>query len=270
MSLFGGIFSLSIWGYIIVALILTHITIAAVTIYLHRAQAHRALVLRAPLSHFFRFWLWLTTGMVTKEWVAIHRKHHAKCEMDGDPHSPIVWLRNVHGRSKRALYMIGFVLWRGVRMYVKESHVAETMEKHGAGTPDDAIERNLYSRYPKTGILVMLFADVILFGVLPGLLIWIVQMIWIPIFAAGIINGVGHFWGYRNFNSCHRKTGIPDSSKNIFPWGVLIGGEELHNNHHANELSPKLSVKWFEFDICWLYIRIFQLFGQVQSLRPHV
>ncbi len=265
--LFAGVFSLPWWGYILTALLLTHVTITAVTIYLHRAEAHHALVLGPHLAHFYRFWLWLTTGMVTKEWVAIHRKHHAKCEMEGDPHSPVVWLLGVEGRFRRMWKMCEFVFWRGVRMYVEESRVKETMERHGAGTPNDWIERNLYSRFPKFGILfTMPLVNFILFG-LPGLLVWIVQAIWIPVFAAGIINGVGHFFGYRNFESCHRKTGVIDSSRNIVPWGILIGGEELHNNHHANELSAKLSAKWFEFDIGWLYIRLFHKLGLVKSIR---
>ncbi len=264
-----GIFSLSIWGYVLVALVFTHITITGVTIYLHRAQAHRSLELGFVLSHFYRLWLWLSTGMVTREWVAIHRKHHAKCEMEDDPHSPIIWLRGIEGRAKRALYMCWWVLWRGVRQYVRESHISETMEKHGAGTPNDWIERNLYARFPKCGIIVMMLINIICFGVIAGSLIWLVQVIWIPVFAAGIINGVGHFVGYRNVESYHRITGVVDSSRNILPWGILIGGEELHNNHHANELSPKLSSKWYEFDIGWLYIRVFQFFGLIKSIRRH-
>ncbi len=267
MYFFEGIFALTHWGHLWVALALTHVTIVAVTLFLHRAQAHRALVLRAPLEHFFRFWLWLTTGMVTKEFVAIHRKHHARCEMDGDPHSPIVWLCDVHGQWRRAIAMCWWVVWRGVRKYVVESHVEETMQKHGAGTPDDWIERNLYSRFPKLGILVMLALNTLLFGVVAGPMIWFVQIIWIPVLAAGVINGVGHFVGYRNFESRHRRTGVVDSSRNISPWGILIGGEELHNNHHAHELSAKLSVKWYEFDIGWLYIRIFQICGLIASIR---
>lgn len=249
------------------ALLLTHVTIISVTIYLHRAEAHRALTLRKPLAHFFRFWLWLTTGMVTKEWVAIHRKHHARCEMDGDPHSPIVWLRETRGKGRRFASMAWFIVWAGVMMYVRESRNTETLAKHGAGTPDDWIERNLYSRFSKMGTLLLLpILDVTLFG-WPGAVIWVAQAVWIPIFAAGIVNGVGHFWGYRNFDSRHRKTGIADSSRNIFPWGILIGGEELHNNHHAKELSAKLSARWFEFDVGWLYIRIFRFLGLVREIR---
>lgn len=270
MTFIHGFFVLPWWGYIAVVLGLTHVTIVGVTVYLHRAQSHRALVLGPVLSHFFRHWLWLTTGMVTKEFVAIHRKHHARCEMEGDPHSPIVWLDGVTNSWRRAFLMCWWILWRGVRKYVAESHNQETIRKHGAGTPDDWMERNVYSRYSKCGIFVMLSINTILFGVVPGLLIWVVQMIWIPVLATGVINGIGHFIGYRNAESRHRITGIVDSSKNIFPWGVLIGGEELHNNHHAHELSPKLSVKWYEFDIGWLWIRIFNLLGLVKSLRPTV
>lgn len=261
-----GLWTLPWWGYLLFALIFTHITITGVTIYLHRSQAHRALELRAPLAHFYRFWLWLTTGMVTKEWVAIHRKHHAQCEMEGDPHSPIVWLRGVEGKWNRALAMVRFVLWVGVLKYVRESHVSATMERYGAQTPDDWVEHNVYSRFPKVGVSLMLIVNLLCFGIW-GVLIWGVQMLWIPIFAAGVINGVGHYLGYRNFESKHRKTGVVDSSKNILPWGILIGGEELHNNHHANEVSPKLSAKWFEFDIGWCYINLFRLLGLVKSIR---
>ena len=219
------------------------------------------------MSHFFRFWLWLTTGMVTREWVAIHRKHHARCEMEGDPHSPIVWLENVHNRYLRALALVWFVVWEGVRKYVRESKNKETLERYGKGTPDDWVERNVYSRFPKCGVAIMFIVNVVCLGVKYGVLLWLIQMIWIPIFAAGIINGVGHFLGYRNFESGHRKTGVIDSSHNIIPWGILIGGEELHNNHHHAEPSPKLSVRWFEFDIGWMYIRIFETLGLVTHIR---
>lgn len=289
MDLYSGVFALSFWECTLVTLLLTHVTIAAVTIFLHRGQAHRSVEFEvptsrftravlwmlfkydvltwAPVAHFFRYWLWKTTGMVEKEWVSIHRKHHARCEMEGDPHSPIVWLEGVTGQWRRALYMCWFVFFAGVRMYVRESRVRETMEKHGAGTSNDWIERNVYSRFPKLGILLMLTTNIVLFGVVPGFFIWLVQMFWIPIFAAGVINGIGHFVGYRNFESCHRRTGVVDSSRNIVPWGILIGGEELHNNHHADELSAKLSVKWYEFDIGWLYIRIFHALGLIGSIR---
>jgi stearoyl-CoA desaturase (delta-9 desaturase) len=207
-----GLFDLPWWGYVLATLALTHITIAAVTIFLHRSQAHRAVDLHPIVSHFFRFWLWLTSGMVTKEWVAIHRKHHAKCETPDDPHSP-----QTRGLKK--------VFWEGSELYRAEAKVAETLEKYGHGTPDDWLERNVYSRHSAAGIWLMMAIDLALFGPI-GLTIWAVQMAWIPVTAAGIINGVGHYWGYRNF-ACE------DASTNIVPWGILIGGEELHNNHHA-------------------------------------
>ncbi len=248
----SGIFNLPWWGYALVALALTHVTIAGVTIYLHRHQAHRALDLGPVPSHFFRFWLWLTTGMVTKEWAAIHRKHHAKCETADDPHSPQV-------------LGIGRVLWGGVFLYVKESHKPETLARYGHGTPDDWLERRLYTPGQKLGILLMLAIDLALFGLAPGTLIWGVQMVWIPFWAAGVINGVGHFWGYRNY-AC------ADASTNILPWGILIGGEELHNNHHAYATSARLSSKWYEFDIGWLYIRLLEFLGQarVKKVAPRL
>jgi stearoyl-CoA desaturase (Delta-9 desaturase) len=248
--LFSGFFDLSWLGHVVAALALTHVTIAAVTIYLHRCQAHRALELHPAAAHFFRFWLWLTTGMVTKEWAAVHRKHHAKCETPEDPHSPQV-------------YGIQRVLWLGVFLYVKESYKNETLQRYGHGTPDDWIERNLYSRYSYMGVVVMLALNVAAFGAVPGLLVWLVQVAWIPFWAAGVINGVGHFWGYRNF-------GVADASTNIVPWGILIGGEELHNNHHAYASSAKLSSKWYEFDVGWMYIRIMQMLGlaTVKKVAP--
>ena len=246
-----GLLDLPWWGYILVALGLTHITIAAVTIFLHRSQAHRAVDLHPIISHFFRFWLWLTSGMVTKEWVAIHRKHHAKCETPDDPHSP----------QTRGL---GKVFWEGSELYRAEAKVPETLEKFGHGTPDDWIERNVYSRHSAKGIVLMMAINVILFGPL-GLTIWAVQMAWIPVTAAGIINGIGHYWGYRNF-ACE------DASTNIIPWGILIGGEELHNNHHAYGTSARLSNKWYEFDIGWLYIKLLTYAGlaTVRKLAPTV
>ncbi len=248
--MFAGFFHLSWLGYAIVALLLTHVTIAGVTIFLHRCQAHRALELSPLPSHFFRLWLWLSTGMVTKEWAAIHRKHHAKCETPDDPHSPQV-------------LGINRVLWGGVFLYVKESRNRDTLERYGHGTPDDWLERNLYTPFPKLGVVFMLGIDVALFGAAPGVLIWLVQMAWIPFWAAGVINGVGHFWGYRNFPSA-------DASTNLLPWGILIGGEELHNNHHAFATSAKLSNKWYEFDVGWFYIRIMEGLGlaRVKKLAP--
>lgn len=245
----NGLTDASGWQIVIATLVMTHITIAAVTIFLHRCQAHRALDLHAIPSHFFRFWLWLTTGMVTKEWAAIHRKHHAKCETVEDPHSPVT-----RGIKK--------VLTEGAELYRMESKNRETIEKYGHGTPDDWIERNLYTKHSALGVSILLVLDVLLFGVL-GVTVWAVQMLWIPITAAGIINGIGHYWGYRNFDS-------KDASTNVLPIGILIGGEELHNNHHTFGTSAKLSSKWFEFDIGWMYICILSSLGlaKVKKVAP--
>jgi stearoyl-CoA desaturase (delta-9 desaturase) len=236
----NGYLDWSWWQIILFTLAVTHVTIAAVTIFLHRCQAHRALDLHPIVSHFFRFWLWLTTGMVTKEWASIHRKHHAKCETVDDPHSP-------------QILGIGTVLSRGAELYKKEAKNQETMDKFGHGTPDDWLERNIYSKFSWQGVAIMLIIDVFLFGAI-GLTVWAVQMLWIPITAAGVINGIGHFWGYRNFD-------CEDASTNIVPWGILIGGEELHNNHHTFATSAKLSNKWYEFDIGWLYIQMMSAVG---------
>jgi stearoyl-CoA desaturase (delta-9 desaturase) len=236
----SGLLGWNGWEIALFTLVATHITIAAVTIFLHRAQAHRALELHAIPAHFFRFWLWLTTGMVTKEWVAIHRKHHAKCETEDDPHSP-----QTRG--------INTVLLTGSELYRAEAKNQDTLAKFGHGTPDDWIERNLYTPFSWQGVGVMLIVDVMLFGAI-GATVWAVQMLWIPITAAGIINGIGHWWGYRNFEA-------PDASTNVSPWGVMIGGEELHNNHHTYPTSAKLSVKPYEFDIGWAYIRGLEMLG---------
>lgn len=248
---YNGLIDLPWWGYVLVTLGLTHVTIAGVTIFLHRHQAHRALDLHPIPSHFFRFWLWLTTGMVTKEWAAIHRKHHAKCETAEDPHSP-----QVKGFNK--------VMWEGAELYRAASKDRETIEKYGHGTPDDWLERHVYSGQSQWGIVLMLAIDLVLFGPI-GLTIWAIQMVWIPFFAAGVINGIGHYWGYRNFQS-------DDASTNVFPWGILIGGEELHNNHHSYGTSARLSSKWYEFDIGWLYIRVMEVLGlaKVKKLAPKV
>ena len=248
--LFSGVFDLPWWGYVVVALVLTHITIVAVTVFLHRHQAHHALELHPAVSHFFRLWLWLTTGMVTREWAAIHRKHHAKVETPEDPHSPQV-------------LGINRVLWGGVILYVKETRNRATIERYGHGAPDDWLERHVYSRYVKLGLTLMGVADVIVFGIVPGALIFLTQIAWIPFWAAGVINGIGHYWGYRNWST-------RDASTNIVPWGILIGGEELHNNHHAFVTSAKLSNKWHEFDIGWMYIRVLEAFGlaQVKRIAP--
>ena len=236
----NGLLEATWWQVLLVTLVFTHITIASVTIFLHRAQAHRALELHAIPSHFFRLWLWLTTGMVTKEFVAVHRKHHAKCETEEDPHSP-----QTRG--------IKTVLLTGVELYRAESKVKETIAKYGLGTPADWIERNLYTRYSWQGVGVMLLLNLMMFGAI-GITVWAVQMLWIPIMATGVINGLGHWWGYRNFEA-------PDASTNVSPWGVVIGGEELHNNHHTYPTSAKFSVKPYEFDIGWGYIRGMELFG---------
>lgn len=235
-----GLWDLSWWQLLLVTLGFTHVTIASVTIYLHRHQAHRALDLHPIASHFFRFWLWLTTGQVTKEWAAIHRKHHAKCEQAEDPHSPHV-------------YGIKTVLLQGAELYRKEARNQDTLRRYGHGTPDDWIERNLYTRFSWQGVALMLIVNVALFGFV-GLTIWAVQMAWIPITAAGIINGAAHYWGYRNFEA-------HDASTNISPWGILIGGEELHNNHHTYPTAAKFSVKPYEFDIGWVYINLMQAVG---------
>jgi stearoyl-CoA desaturase (Delta-9 desaturase) len=242
----GGLLQLTWWQLIIAVLLLTHVTIAGVTIFLHRSQAHRALDLHPAVALFFRVWLWLTTGMQTKEWVAIHRKHHAKCETADDPHSP----------QTRGL---NTVLWTGAELYMAEAKNAETLQRYGHGTPNDWLERNVFSRYVWQGCGLMLGADLILFGA-AGLAIWAVQMMWIPFHAAGVINGIGHFWGYRNYDA-------PDASRNISPWGIWIGGEELHNNHHTYPTSAKLSSKWYEFDIGWVYIRLLQAAGLATVLR---
>jgi stearoyl-CoA desaturase (delta-9 desaturase) len=246
---FDGVFHLSVWGYFGVALLLTHVTIASVTIFLHRHQAHRALTLHPIASHFFRFWLWLTTGMVTREWVAVHRKHHAKCETEADPHSPQIW-------------GIWRVLFGGVGLYRKAAMDPETLDVYGRGTPDDWLERNLYSRYTVVGIGVMGVIDVLLFG-WAGLAIYAAQLVWIPLWAAGVINGIGHYLGYRNFET-------QDASRNIIPLGVLIGGEEFHNNHHAYCYSAKFGNKWWELDIGWVYIKLLESLrlATVQRVAP--
>jgi stearoyl-CoA desaturase (Delta-9 desaturase) len=245
----GGLTQASWWEIVIYTLVVTHITIVGVTLYLHRSQAHRGVDLHPAIAHFMRFWLWLTTGMVTKEWVSIHRKHHARCEREGDPHSPMI-------------YGIGRVMFRGAELYREESRNDETLEKFGHGTPNDWVEKNIYARYTVAGILIMLAIDLLLFGVV-GLTVWAVQMAWIPFWAAGVVNGIGHFWGYRNFAS-------PDTSTNVFPIGILIGGEELHNNHHAYGTSAKFSSRWFEIDIGWGYLTALKWLGlaNIKKVAP--
>ena len=249
MNVYG---TMPLWAYLVAVLALTHVTIAAVTIFLHRNQAHRSVDLHPAVSHFFRFWLWLTTGLNTKEWTAVHRKHHAKVETDDDPHSP-----QVAG--------IFTVLFKGAGLYTEEANKRETTEKYGYGTPDDWIERNLYTRFVNLGIYSMLIIDILVFGIVPGVIIWFVQMMWIPFWAAGVINGVGHYLGYRNFETT-------DESRNIVPLALFIGGEELHNNHHAYPTSSKLSSKWYEFDLGWGYIRLFEMLhlAKVKRIAPRL
>lgn len=245
----AGLTQASWWEVVLFTLGVTHITIVAVTLFLHRSQAHRGVDLHPAIAHFFRFWLWLTTGMVTKDWVSIHRKHHARCEREGDPHSPMI-------------YGIGRVMFKGAELYREESKNEETLKKFGHGTPNDWLEKNLYSKHSATGIIIMLVIDVLLFGA-AGLAVWAVQMAWIPFWAAGVVNGIGHFWGYRNFAS-------PDTSTNVFPIGILIGGEELHNNHHAYGTSAKFSSRWFEIDIGWAYLTLLKWFGlaKIRKVAP--
>jgi stearoyl-CoA desaturase (delta-9 desaturase) len=222
---------------LIYVLIMTHITIVCVTLYLHRGQTHRGLVFHPAVAHFMRFWLWLTTGMVTKQWVAIHRKHHQNSDKEGDPHTPHV-------------YGIWRVVFGGALLYHEASKNKAMIDQYGVGTPDDWMEKNIYSKHSRMGIMIMLAINIILFGWI-GLLLWGIQMIWIPFWAAGIVNGVGHWWGYRNTNT-------KDRSKNISIFGIIIGGEELHNNHHAEPANPKLSRRWFEFDIGWMWFKVLE------------
>jgi len=248
-SWYAGWVDLPWWGYLLTGFVLTHITIVSVTVFLHRHQAHHALDLHPVISHFFRFWLWLTTGTVTREWVAVHRKHHAKCETPEDPHSP-------QTRGIRT------VLWRGAELYRQEADVAETLTQYGHATPDDWLERKLYSRFSLLGIAIMLVIDYLLFGFF-GVALWAVQMLWIPFWAAGVINGIGHWWGYRNYET-------PDASRNITWLALLVGGEELHNNHHAFASSARFSMRRWEFDLGWAYIRMMQMLGlaRVKKLAP--
>ncbi len=244
-----GLLHFSWWQIVVFTLVVTHVTILGVTIYLHRCQAHRALELHPIVSHFFRLWLWMSTGMLTGQWASIHRKHHAKCETEEDPHSP----------QTRGIWK---VLLEGAELYRAEAKNEETMRKYGHGTPNDWIERNLYSKYTTLGVSLMMVIDIALFGIV-GLTVWAVQMVWIPFWAAGVVNGIGHFWGYRNFNAA-------DASTNLFPIGIVIGGEEMHNNHHTFATSAKFSNKWYEFDIGWMYIRILSAFklAKVKKIAP--
>lgn len=249
---FYGLLDLPWWGYVIYTLVLTHITMAAVSIFLHRAQAHRALDLHPIVSHFFRMWLYLTTGMKTIEWVAIHRKHHATSDTEDDPHSPQV-------------YGIKTLLLEGADLYRAAKNEPGLMEKYGKNTPDDWLERRVYQAKflrGKLGNIIMLAINLLLVGV-PGIIVWAIQMMWTPFFAAGIINGLAHWWGYRNYECA-------DTATNISPWGILIAGEELHNNHHAYGTSAKFSIHWWEFDIGWMYIRMMEMAGlaKVKRLPP--
>lgn len=246
---FYGILDVGVWQAALATLAMTHLTIVAVTVYLHRAQAHRALELHPAVAHALRFWLWLTTGMVTREWVAVHRRHHAKVETEQDPHSP-------------KILGLGKVMAQGTEIYRAAARDPDTLERYGHGTPDDWVERRIYSRFTWHGLALMLVLDLLLFGVY-GIVMWAVQMLWVPFWAAGVINGIGHAWGYRNFESA-------DASANIVPWGILVGGEELHNNHHAFPSSARLSSKWWELDLGWGYIRTLAALrlARVKKLAP--
>lgn len=244
-SWYYGLWDASVTTIVLYTLAVTHVTIVSVTVFLHRYAAHRSVELHPSLMHFFRFWLWLTTGMVTREWAAIHRKHHAVCETEDDPHSPVI-------RG------IGTVFWKGAELYRAEGKNRETLERYGKGMPEDWLERHVYTGHSAAGVGLMAVIDVLLFGPI-GLTVWAVQMLWIPVFAAGVINGIGHYWGYRNFECA-------DAATNIVPWAILIGGEELHNNHHTYPNSAKLSQKSWEFDIGWMWIRLLQMCGLAQPL----
>jgi stearoyl-CoA desaturase (delta-9 desaturase) len=241
-----GVLNLSFWGYVLVTFVMIQVTFMGVTLYLHRDATHRSLDLHPALRHIFRFWLWMSSGIVTREWVAVHRKHHARCETKDDPHSPVV-----HGLKK--------VLLEGAELYQVAARDPEVVEKFGRGTPNDWMERNVYLRHRNFGILAMVIIDLVLFGV-PGIIIIAAQMLANPLMAAGVINGIGHYYGYRNFE-------CPDAARNVMPWGFLVAGEELHNNHHAFPSSAKFSVQRWEFDIGWMYIRIFQAFGLAKVIR---
>ncbi len=241
-----GILGLSFWGYVLVAVLMVQFTIMGVTLYLHRDATHRSLDLHPALRHIFRLWLWMSSGMLTKEWVAVHRKHHARCETADDPHSPVIF-----GLKK--------VLLEGAELYKIQATNPETLEKFGRGTPDDWLERNLYSKYPNLGIISMVVLDLLLFGV-PGIIIIAVQMLAMPLLAAGVINGLGHHTGYRNYE-------CPDAATNVVPWGFIVGGEELHNNHHAFPSSAKFSSRSWEFDIGWMWIRMFSAVGLARVIR---
>lgn len=241
-----GLLDLSFWGYVLVTFVMVQVTVTAVTLYLHRDATHRSLELHPALRHFFRFWIWYSSSMITKEWVAVHRKHHAFSDMPGDPHSPVV-------------YGLRKVLFEGAELYRDEIGHQETLEKYGRGTPDDWLERNVYSRYKNLGITMLVLVDLLLFGV-PGIIIIAVQLVSMPLFAAGVINGIGHHTGYRNFE-------CEDAARNIVPWAFLLGGEELHNNHHAFPSSAKFSARSWEFDLGWAFIKVLSFFGLAKVTR---
>lgn len=246
-----GLFELPFCGYLVTILALTHISLVSASIFLHRHQAHRALKLHPIASHFFRFWLWLTSGMRTREWVAVHRKHHAHCETEADPHSP-------------QLLGINKVLWGGAVLYRRAASDAATIKRYGKGTPNDWVERHVYEPMSHLGLALMLLIDLVLFG-LSGVVIWVTQMLWVPFWAAGVLNGIGHYCGYRSYD-------CGNAARNIVPWGILLAGEELHNNHHAFPTSPKLSAQWWELDISWLYIRLLErlkLARPNRAVQPH-
>ncbi|KRG88214.1 aminotransferase [Stenotrophomonas daejeonensis] len=242
----GGVAGLGWWGMLAVLLVFTQLTIFAVTLYLHRSQAHRGVDFHPLVAHFFRFWTWLTTSMITREWVAIHRKHHARVETDEDPHSPVT-------------KGIGRVFWRGVELYREARAQRADIEQYGRGAPEDWIERHLYTPHANLGPVLLFALNFVLFG-LPGIALWAIQMAWIPFWAAGVVNGLGHWWGYRNFESA-------DTSTNLTPWAFWIGGEELHNNHHAFPSSARFSMRRWEFDIGWQAIRLLQALRLAKVLR---
>ena len=244
--LINGLIDFTWVGYVLYTLVVTHISIVAITLYLHRGVCHSAIEIKPLLAHFFRFWLWLTTSMRTADWVAVHRKHHAKCETIDDPHSP-------------AYYGIETVLLRGADLYHEEKNNPETLEKYSQNCPTDWVEEKIYTGMNNIGILLLFILNIILFGVV-GIIIWAIQMAWTPIFAAGGINGAGHYWGYRNYDTS-------DDSTNMIPLGIVIGGEELHNNHHAFPTAAKFSLKPWEFDLGWMYIKLFSLLGQIKVKR---
>ncbi len=241
-----GILGLSFWGYVLTAVVMVQFTIMGVTLYLHRDATHRSLDLHPALRHVFRLWLWMSSGMITKEWVAVHRKHHARCETADDPHSPVI-------------YGLRKVLLEGAELYQIQGRNPETLEKFGRGTPDDWLENNLYARHRNLGIITMVVLDLLLFGV-PGIIIIAIQMLAMPLLAAGVINGLGHHTGYRNYE-------CPDAARNIVPWAFIVGGEELHNNHHAFPSSAKFSSRSWEFDIGWLWIRMLSAVGLARVIR---